>query len=170
MKKLLLTAAFVAFAGVAHAHDYSTDMFCSVTDEWAQMSVAGPRSRETLAKIVAGLDLSNGAFPFMAAGEGTIGGAPARVFRISFSGELAYEVAAPSRFAEQIWEAILSAGREFGIAPYGLEAMGVLRIEKGHVAGAELDGTTTAEDLGLGSRSHNGFVFWGLSKPPRAPY
>jgi sarcosine oxidase subunit alpha len=124
--------------------------FCSVTDEWAQMSVAGPRSRETLTKIVAGLDLSNTAFPFMAAGEGTIGGVPARVFRISFSGELAYEVAAPSRFAEQICEAIIGAGREFDIAPYGLEAMGVLRIEKGHPAGAELAGFTTAADLGLG--------------------
>jgi heterotetrameric sarcosine oxidase alpha subunit len=124
--------------------------FCSVTDEWAQMSVAGPRSRETLTKIVAGLDLSNMAFPFMAAGEGTIGGVPAHVFRISFSGELAYEVAAPSRFAEQICEAIIGAGREFDIAPYGLEAMGVLRIEKGHPAGAELAGFTTAADLGLG--------------------
>ena len=125
-------------------------MFCSVTDEWAQMSIAGPRSRDTLMKIVAGLDLSNAAFPFMAAGEGMIGDAPARVFRISFSGELAYEVAAPSSFAEQVWEAILAAGREFGIAPYGLEAMGVLRIEKGHAAGQELGGFTTAADLGLG--------------------
>jgi methylglutamate dehydrogenase subunit C len=124
--------------------------FCSVTDEWAQMSVAGPRSRETLTKIVAGLDLSNMAFPFMAAGEGTIGGVRAHVFRISFSGELAYEVAVPSRFAEQICEAIIGAGREFDIAPYGLEAMGVLRIEKGHPAGAELAGFTTAADLGLG--------------------
>jgi methylglutamate dehydrogenase subunit C len=124
--------------------------FCSVTDEWAQISVAGPRSRDTLMKIVAALDLSNTAFPFMAAGEGTIGGVPARVFRISFSGELAYEVAAPSSFAEQVWEAILGAGREFGVAPYGLEAMGVLRIEKGHPAGHELGGFTTAADLGLG--------------------
>jgi heterotetrameric sarcosine oxidase alpha subunit len=123
--------------------------FCSVTDEWAQMSVAGPRSRETLMKVVADLDLSNAAFPFMAAGEGTIGDVPARIFRISFSGELAYEVATPSCFAEQIWEAILSAGREFGAAPYGLEAMGVLRIEKGHPAGHELGGFTTAADLGL---------------------
>jgi methylglutamate dehydrogenase subunit C len=125
-------------------------MLCSVTDEWAQMSVAGPRSRKTLMKVVAGLDLSNAAFSFMAAGEGTIDGVPARVFRISFSGELAYEVAAPSCFAEQIWETILSAGREFGVAPYGLEAMGVLRIEKGHPAGHELGGFTTAADLGLG--------------------
>jgi methylglutamate dehydrogenase subunit C len=124
--------------------------FCSVTDEWAQISVAGPRSRDALMKIVAALDLSNAAFPLMAAGEGMIGGVPARVFRISFSGELAYEVAAPSCFAEQVWEAILSAGREVGIGPYGLEAMGVLRIEKGHPAGHELGGFTTAADLGLG--------------------
>ena len=124
--------------------------FCSVTDEWAQISVAGPRRRDALMKIGAGLDLSNMAFPFMAAGEGTIGGVPARVFRISFSGELAYEVAAPSCFAEQVWEAILGAGREFGIGPYGLEAMGVLRIEKGHPSGHELGGFTTAADLGLG--------------------
>ena len=85
----------------------------------------------------------------MAVGEGTIAGIPARVFRISFSGELAYEVAAPSRFGEEVWEAVLGAGREFGIAPYGLEAMGVLRIEKGHPAGHELGGLTTAADLGL---------------------
>jgi len=98
---------------------------------------------------VTGLDLSNAAFPFMAAGEGAIGAAPARIFRISFSGELAYEVATPSYLAGQVWEAILGAGREFGIAPYGLEAMGVLRIEKGHPAGAELGGFTTAADLGL---------------------
>jgi methylglutamate dehydrogenase subunit C len=100
-------------------------------------------------KIVTGLNLSNAAFPFMAAGEGMIGGAPVRIFRISFSGELAYEVAAPSSFAEPIWEAVLGVGREFRIAPYGLEAMGVLRIEKGHPAGAELGGFTTAADLGL---------------------
>jgi methylglutamate dehydrogenase subunit C len=114
------------------------------------MSLAGPKSRDTLAKIVHGLDLTNAALPFMAVGEGTIGDVPVRVFRISFSGELAYEIAAPSRFGEEVWEAVLGAGREFGISPYGLEAMGVLRIEKGHAAGAELSGFTTAADLGLG--------------------
>ncbi len=124
--------------------------FCSVTDQWAQMSVAGPRSRDTLATVVEGLDLSNAAFPFMAAGEGRIAGVPVRVFRISFSGELAYEVAVPSGFAEVVWEAILAAGRPFGILPYGLEAMGVMRVEKGHPAGPELAGFTTAADLGLG--------------------
>ena len=124
--------------------------FCSVTDQWAQMSVAGPRSRDTLAKLVEDLDLSNEAFPFMAAGEGRIGAVPVRVFRISFSGELAYEVAVPSGLAEPVWEAILAAGRPFGIVPYGLEAMGVMRVEKGHPAGPELAGFTTAADLGLG--------------------
>ena len=124
--------------------------FCSVTDQWAQIAVAGPRARETLSRVVEGLDLSNAAFPFMAVGEGRIGAVPARIFRISFSGELAYEVAVPSGTAEAVWEAILAAGAPFGILPYGLEAMGVLRIEKGHPAGAELAGFTTAADLGLG--------------------
>jgi heterotetrameric sarcosine oxidase alpha subunit len=124
--------------------------FCSVTDQWAQMSVAGPRSRDTLARVMEDLDLSNAAFPFMAVGEGRIGAVPARIFRISFSGELAYEIAVPSGFAEQVWDAILAAGEPFGIVPYGLEAMSVMRIEKGHAAGAELAGFTTADDLGLG--------------------
>jgi sarcosine oxidase subunit alpha len=86
----------------------------------------------------------------MAAGEATIAGIPVRVFRISFSGELAYEVAAPSGDGETVWEAIIAAGEEFGIVPYGLEAMGLMRIEKGHAAGPELNGQTTAADLGMG--------------------
>ena len=123
-------------------------VFCSATDQWAQISVAGPKSRDLLTKAIAGLDLSN--FPFMAAAEGSIGGVPVRVFRISFSGELAYEVAAPSGFGERVWQALLDAGAEFGVTTYGLEAMGVMRIEKGHPAGGELEGFTTAADLGLG--------------------
>jgi sarcosine oxidase subunit alpha len=123
--------------------------FCSVTDQWAQMAVAGPRSRETLIRAVTGLDLSNEAFPFMAVGEGAISGVPVRIFRISFSGELAYEIAAPSGRAEQVWDAIIAAGEAFGIAPYGLEAMGLMRVEKGHAAGPELNGQTTAADLGM---------------------
>jgi sarcosine oxidase subunit alpha len=124
--------------------------FTSVTDQWTQMALAGPRSRLTLRKVVEGLDLSNEAFPFMAAGEATIAGVPVRVFRISFSGELAYEVAAPSGEAETVWDALIAAGEEFGIAPYGVEAMGLMRIEKGHAAGPELNGQTTAGDLGMG--------------------
>lgn len=124
--------------------------FSSVTDQWAQMALAGPNSRKTLVKVVQGLDLSNVAFPFMAAGEAMIAGVPVRVFRISFSGELAYEVSAPSGEAETVWQAIMKAGEEFGIVPYGLEALGLMRIEKGHAAGPELNGQTTAGDLGMG--------------------
>ena len=124
--------------------------FCSVTDQWAQMSVAGPYSRATLEKVITGLDLSNAAFPFMAVGEARLAGFPVRVFRISFSGELAYEIATPSAYGEAVWNAILAAGKEFGIVPYGLEALNLLRIEKGHPAGPELNGQTTAADLGMG--------------------
>jgi sarcosine oxidase subunit alpha len=121
----------------------------SVTDQWAAMSIAGPQSRATIAKLVEGLDLANAAFPFMAVGDATVRGCPVRVFRISFSGEMAYELATPAGYAEQVWTAVMEAGAEFGIEPYGLEALGLLRIEKGHVAGSELNGQTTAADLGL---------------------
>jgi sarcosine oxidase subunit alpha len=113
------------------------------------MSIAGPRARDTIAKVVEGLDLSNEAFPFMAVGDAAVRGCPVRVFRISFSGEMAYEIATPAGFAEKVWTAVLEAGEEFGIEPYGVEALGLLRIEKGHVTGAELNGQTTAVDVGL---------------------
>ncbi|RZN06367.1 sarcosine oxidase subunit alpha [Bradyrhizobium genosp. SA-3] len=122
---------------------------CSVSDQWAQIAVAGPRSRATLVKVIEGLDLSNEAFPFLSVGEGQLAGVPVRLFRISFSGELAYEIAVPSGHSEMVWRAILAAGHEFGIAPYGLEAMNLMRIEKGHIAGPELNGQTTVADLGL---------------------
>ncbi|MGI9406932.1 MAG: sarcosine oxidase subunit alpha family protein [Hyphomicrobiaceae bacterium] len=125
--------------------------FVSVTEQWAQMAVAGPRARDVLKKIVDGFDLSNAAFPFMGASELTIlGGMPARLFRISFSGELAYELAVPADYGIAAWEGVMAAGAEFGITPYGLEALGAMRIEKGHPAGPELDGRTTADDLGMG--------------------
>jgi methylglutamate dehydrogenase subunit C len=124
----------------------------SVSEQWAQLSVAGPKARETLARIVdPGFDLSNEAFPFMsAAGLTVMGGVRARLFRISFSGELAYEIAVPAGQGERLAEALMTAGAEFGITPYGTEALGVMRIEKGHAAGAEMNGQTTAHDLGLG--------------------
>ncbi|MDE2390803.1 MAG: (2Fe-2S)-binding protein [Rhodospirillales bacterium] len=123
----------------------------SVTDQWGQIAVAGPRAAATLAKIVdAPFDLSNEAFPYMACGELTVcGGVPARLFRISFSGERAYELAVPARHAQMLAEKLMEAGAEFGIAPYGTEALGIMRIEKGHAAGPELNGQTTAHDLGL---------------------
>jgi heterotetrameric sarcosine oxidase alpha subunit len=125
--------------------------FICVTDQWAQFSVAGPRARETLAAIVdAPFDISNEAFPYMAVAElPVLGGITARLFRISFSGELAYEIAVPARFGDALARALMQAGARFGIAPYGTETLGVMRIEKGHAAGNEIDGRTTARDLGL---------------------
>ena len=124
----------------------------SISEQWAQFAVAGPRARDTLRDIVdPGFDLANEAFPFLACAAVIIGGGiKARLFRISFSGELAYELAVPAGYGPAAWEAILQAGSPYGIAPYGTEALSVMRIEKGHVAGAEINGQTTARDLGLG--------------------
>jgi sarcosine oxidase subunit alpha len=124
----------------------------SVTEQWAQLAVAGPRSRDVLAKLVdAPFDLSDAAFPYMACAELTVcGGTRARLFRISFSGERAYELAVPARHGEALARRLMKAGEEFGIVPYGLEALTILRIEKGHPAGGELNGQTTAHDLRLG--------------------
>jgi methylglutamate dehydrogenase subunit C len=124
--------------------------YASVTEQWAQVAVAGPKARATLAKIVAE-DISNEACPFLAAMPVTVlGQIRARLFRISFSGELAYELSVPADYGDAVVRSIMHAGAEFGIAPYGTEALSVMRIEKGHVAGSELNGTTTAYDLGLG--------------------
>ncbi len=123
----------------------------SATDGWAQFAVAGPNSRALLSKVVDDLDLSNDAFPFMACTDCTVfGGTLARLFRISFSGELAYEIAVPARFGNSMIRGLMAAGEEFGAVPYGTEALGVLRIEKGHAAGNELNGQTSARNLGLG--------------------
>ena len=124
----------------------------SVTEQWAQYAVAGPKARLVLEKIVdPPFDISNEAFAFLAVAGLTIcGGTPARLFRISFSGELAYELAVPARFGDAAIRALMKAGAPFGLAPYGTEALSVLRIEKGHAAGNELNGQTTARDLGLG--------------------
>ena len=122
----------------------------SVTDDWAGIAIAGPNSRKVLANAIKGLDLSNDAFPFMAFGECTIFGAPARLFRISFSGELAYEINVPSDYGYDVWQGLLDAGADEHIIPYGTEAMGIMRIEKGHIVGGELNGRTTADDLGFG--------------------
>jgi sarcosine oxidase subunit alpha len=123
----------------------------SATEQYAQYAVAGPNSRNVLQKIVdTEFDISNEAFPFMACGDITIcNGTPARLFRISFSGELAYEIAVPTRYGDALVRTIMSAGEEFNIVPYGTEALGVMRIEKGHAAGNELNGQTTARNLGM---------------------
>lgn len=124
----------------------------SVTDQWAQYSVAGPNARRLLKKIIdPEHDISNAAFPYMACGPVTVcGGVRARLYRLSFSGELAYEIAVPARYGDALIRALMTAGEEFGACLYGTEALGVLRIEKGHAAGNELNGQTTAVNLGLG--------------------
>jgi methylglutamate dehydrogenase subunit C len=127
----------------------------SVTDQWAGAAVAGPRSREVLAACIEGTAVDDAALPFMGIVRGYVAGAPVMVCRLSFSGELAYEVYCGSGHGTHVWEAMMAAGEPFGIVPYGLEALGTLRIEKGHVTGSEIDGRTTARDL---------YLDWMLSK------
>ncbi len=122
----------------------------SVTEHWFAAAVSGPNARQLLNKLTTDIDMSNDAFPMMAIRQGTVAGLPARVLRISFSGELSYEVNVAADDGVALWQAVLDAGEELDLTVYGTEAMGVLRIEKGHVAGPELDGRTTADDLGLG--------------------
>lgn len=121
----------------------------SVTDQWAGAAVAGPKSREILAACVEGAKVDDETLPFMGIVHGEIAGAPVMICRLSFSGELAYEVYCGAGNGTHVWEALMEAGKPFGMAPYGLEALGTLRIEKGHVTGAEIDGRTTAHDLHL---------------------
>ena len=121
----------------------------SVTEQWAQFAVAGPRARDVLKPLV-DEDISNEAFPYLAAGAMTIRGVIGRLFRLSFSGELAYEISVPARYGDATIRAVMEAGAAFGIVPYGLEALSAMRVEKGHPAGSELNGQTTAHDLGFG--------------------
>jgi methylglutamate dehydrogenase subunit C len=123
----------------------------SVTEQWSQYAVAGPRARALLQTVLgSAFDLANEAFPYLACAAFGLGEVPVRIFRLSFSGELAYEIAVPARYGDSLVRALMHAGEPLGATAYGTEALGVLRIEKGHVAGAELNGQTTARDLGLG--------------------
>jgi sarcosine oxidase subunit alpha len=122
----------------------------SVTDHWADVAVVGPRSRGVVRTLFPTLDLTPDSFPFMAIREGETGGIPVRLHRITFSGELAYELWTPSWYGLALWEAVMAAGEPFGITPYGTEAMHVLRAEKGYIiCGQETDGTVTPQDLGM---------------------
>ena len=121
----------------------------SITDQWAAFAVAGPKSRQVLTKVLHDADLSPQSFQPNDAKRAFINDIPVRVHRLSFSGELAFEIYAPSANAVQAWRAIILAGEEFNLQPYGTEAMGIMRIEKGHPAGAEIDGNTTLNDLGF---------------------
>ena len=122
----------------------------SLTDEWGGMAVSGPKSREALALAFQETDVSNAALPYMGVKDIVFGGTTVRLMRLSFSGELAYEVHCPANFAISLWEHIMRAAAPLGIKPYGLESLASLRIEKGHVAGLELDHRNSLDDLGLG--------------------
>jgi sarcosine oxidase subunit alpha len=139
----------------------------SVIEQWAAAAVSGPRARELLARL-ADIDVSNAAFPFLAVAECRVRAAgsaiPARLFRMSYSGELAYEIHVPADRGRAMWEAVIAAGEPLGLMPYGTEAMSTLRIEKGHVViGPEADGRTTADDLGIGKLVSP--AKWCIGKP-----
>ena len=142
---------------LAHMEDYlqtewpELDVFLtSITEQWAVIAVQGPKAREVIAPLVSGIDISPEAFPHMALREGDICGVPTRLFRVSFTGELGYEINVPADYGRAVWEAVWERGRAFGMVPYGTETMHVLRAEKGFIiVGQETDGTVSPDDLGL---------------------
>ncbi|MEO1275758.1 MAG: aminomethyltransferase family protein, partial [Pseudomonadota bacterium] len=128
----------------------------NVGEVWSQVAVAGPNARKLIEAAGTDIDISGEALPFMSWKAGTIAGCPARLFRISFSGELSYEIAVPASHGLKLWEALLAAGEPLGVMPYGTEALHVMRAEKGFIMiGDETDGTVTPQDLGL---------HWAVSK------
>ena len=140
-----------------HMEDYlqtewpDLDVFLtSVTEQWAVIAVQGPKAREVLLPLVADIDLSAEAMPHMSVRQGDICGVPTRLFRVSFTGELGYEINVPADHGRAVWEAVWAQGRAHGMVAYGTETMHVLRAEKGFViVGQETDGTVTPDDLGL---------------------
>ncbi|MEJ2133262.1 MAG: aminomethyltransferase family protein, partial [Gammaproteobacteria bacterium] len=132
-------------------------VFCnSVTEQWCTVGIAGPLARALLAELTDDMDLSTEAFPFMSCREGTVAGIPARVMRVSFTGELSYEINVASNYGMYLWSTLMAAGRRYGITPFGTETMHVLRAEKGFIiAGQDSDGTVTPADLGMS---------WAVSK------
>ncbi len=144
-----------AAAVLHHMEDYLQTEFSelrvwltSITEQWAVIAVQGPRAREVIAPLVQGVDLA--AMPHMAVQDGSICDVPMRLFRVSFTGELGYEINVPADFGRPVWDAALAAGQRHGIVPYGTEAMHILRAEKGYIiVGQETDGTVIPGDLGL---------------------
>jgi sarcosine oxidase subunit alpha len=123
----------------------------STTEQWAVIALQGPRSRQVLAGLVEGLDISKAAWPHMAVGRGRIVGVPLLLFRVSFTGELGFELNVPAEHGLEVWQAVHAAGAAYGITEYGTETMHVLRAEKGYIiVGQDTDGTVTPDDAGLG--------------------
>ncbi|MGI9520111.1 MAG: sarcosine oxidase subunit alpha family protein [Hyphomicrobiaceae bacterium] len=143
---------------LAHMEDYLQTEFpglevylTSTTEQWAVVAVQGPFAQQTIADLVEDIDLDDNAFPNMSVALGRFGGVPCRLFRVSFTGEIGYEINVPSDYGAAAWQAVLSSGEKYGITPYGTETMHVLRAEKGFIiVGQETDGTVTPGDLGLG--------------------
>jgi sarcosine oxidase subunit alpha len=141
----------------------------SVSDQWAAMSVAGPQVRAVLQSAFPTLDFDNTNFPFMGvldarlsgAAYGALDGVSVRIIRLTFSGEMAYEVYTPMHYGNAVWTHLMEAGKPWKLRPYGLEALGSLRIEKGHVVGSEMDGRTTLDDVGAGKMASAQKPFWG---------
>ncbi len=125
-------------------------VYCtSVTEQWAVAALNGPKARDILAGLT-DIDLDPAAFPFMSMKSGRVAGVPARVFRISFTGELAYEINVPARYGLHLWRQLMAAGQPYGLTPYGTESMHLLRAEKGFIiTGQETDGTVSPLDLGM---------------------
>jgi sarcosine oxidase subunit alpha len=122
----------------------------STTEQWAVIAVQGPNARRVLEPLVEGIDLSAAAMPHMSVGRGRICGVPLLLFRVSFTGELGFEVNVPADYGAAVWEAIHAAGQAHGMVEYGTEAMHVLRAEKGYIiVGQDTDGTVTPDDAGL---------------------
>ncbi len=142
---------------LAHMEDYLQTEFTdlqvwltSTTEQWAVIAVQGPKARETVAPLLDGVDLSNEVFPHMSLREASVCGVPARLMRVSFTGELGYEINVPASYGRPVWEAVWREVEKRGGCAYGTEAMHVMRAEKGYViVGQETDGTVTLADLGL---------------------
>jgi len=132
-------------------------VYCSsVTEQWSTVAINGPMARKLLGELTSDIPLDNASFPFMSMREGHVAGIPARVFRISFTGDLSFEVNVPSSYGHALWLALLAAGEKYQVTPYGTETMHVLRAEKGFIiVGQETDGTFTPYDLGMA---------WAVSK------
>ncbi|WP_420961177.1 sarcosine oxidase subunit alpha [Brucella sp. IR073] len=141
-----------------HMEDYLQTEFphldvwlTSTTEQWAVIAVQGPKARDIIAPLVEGIDLSTESFPHMSVREGKICGVPTRLFRMSFTGEMGYEINVPADYGKAVWEAIWESGKPHGLTPYGTETMHVLRAEKGYIiVGQDTDGTVTPDDAGLG--------------------
>jgi sarcosine oxidase subunit alpha len=140
-----------------HMEDYLQTEFqnlkawlTSTTEQWAVITVQGRHARDVIVPLVEDIDIGRAAMPHMSIREGKVAGVAARLMRVSFTGELGFEINVPSRHGREVWEAVYDSGRAFGITPYGTETMHVLRAEKGYIiVGLESDGTVIPDDLGL---------------------